>query len=364
MITSPLVQRVNAWLRDRVEPIAHELDHDSARLGEVLHEMGEQGWLALRRPLEYGGPNLNERDFRWFQEAIARTSGALAFLQTQHQSAVSMLAHCPNESLKMEVLPRMGDGQLRMGIGFSQLRRSGPPLLRATEVPGGYQLDGHLPWITGRGFFDQVLVAGELPDGSSVFGLIPFQNTQGPHGGMIALSDDMELAAMGSARTVTADLTGWRLPEDRVAFKRPPKWIHTNDVLNIALQGYFAVGCAQGSLDEMERRLPERLPEVRDAWRTLNQELEACRQGLYASDTGTEPDVRLRLRAWAIDLAVRCAHAAIATTGGSANRQDSPVQRRYREALVYTVSAQTVAVQVATVQRLAASRATNSGSVG
>lgn len=70
-----------------------------------------------------------------------------------------------------------------------------------------------------------------------------------------------------------------------------------------------------------------------------------------SADDSTTPE-RLKVRAWAIDFAVRCAHAAITSSSGAANSIHHPAQRIYREALVYTVSAQTPAVMEATLQRL------------
>jgi len=61
---------------------------------------------------------------------------------------------------------------------------------------------------------------------------------------------------------------------------------------------------------------------------------------------------RLQLRAWAIDLAVRCAHAAVTVSSGAANYSDHPAQRVYREAMVYTVFGQTTPVMEATLARL------------
>jgi len=63
-------------------------------------------------------------------------------------------------------------------------------------------------------------------------------------------------------------------------------------------------------------------------------------------------DERLAVRAWAIDLAVRCAHAAVTASSGAANSLSHPAQRIYREALVYTVSAQTTPIMEATLKRL------------
>ncbi|HJP83191.1 MAG TPA: acyl-CoA dehydrogenase family protein, partial [Fimbriimonadaceae bacterium] len=103
------------------------------------------------------------------------------------------------------------------------------------------------------------------------------------------------------------------------------------------------------------------LPFLHDSFAKLDQELSSCREAttqaqneFLHSEDGSESTTKTRLevRAWAIDLAVRCAHAAITASSGAANSTSHPAQRVYREALVYTVSAQTPAIMEATLDRL------------
>lgn len=314
--------------------------------------LGALGLLALKRPAKYGGPELPEPEFRTFQEESARASGTFAFLQTQHQSAVGMVARSANEAVCQRVLPAAADGSVRIGLGFAQLRRSGPPLLRAERIEGGYQIDGHIPWITGQGFFHEVLIGAALPSGEAVFGLVPFTLQQG-----LSFGEPMRLAAMEAAQTVTADLEGWLLRDEDVVFVKPSGWIQANDEINIALQGHFAIGNALGSLDVL-RVAAERKgnPVLADALKALEAELESCRVATARAQvqaSAANREERLQVRAWAIELAVRCAHAAIAATSGGANQLSHPAQRLYREALVYTVSAQTTPIMEATLARLA-----------
>jgi len=307
--------------------------------------------MAMKRPARFGGPEMPEPMFRDFQEEVARTSGALAFLQTQHQSAVSMLSRGENEVLAAEYLPQMGDGRKLVGIGFSQLRRSGPPVMRAAAADGGYILEGHVPWVTGWDFYEEFIIGAALADGRAVFGIVPLRKEAG-----IDVSEPMRLAAMGSANTVTLDFDRYFLPNERVSFHRPPNWIRENDQINIALQGHFALGCAEAGIDVVRESAERKsLPFLSDAADRLGEELLRCREATAeAQKTVAEEttQARLEVRAWAIDLAVRCAHAAIAASSGAANSVEHPAQRIYREALVYTVSAQTVPIMEATLSRL------------
>ncbi|MEQ1822546.1 MAG: acyl-CoA dehydrogenase family protein [Fimbriimonadaceae bacterium] len=345
-IASQMLKIAEDFLLSEVRPRAQEIDGDVAALGWALDGLAERGLLGLKL-----NPEVSEPDFRKFQELVARASGSLAFLQTQHQSAASLIAKSDNEDLKAEYLAQMATGAMRLGIGFSQLRRPGPPIMKATPSEGGYSLAGTVPWITGLDFYSEFVIGATLPTGEAVFGLVPFDNTS-----EISLGSVMPLCAMESAQTVSGEITNHFLPEEKVLFTRPSSWIANNDMINITLQGHFALGCAQAGIDVI-RQAYERKPFdfIVNSADHLLTELEECRAAATRSQELAESTQgRLHIRAWAIDLAVRCAHAAIAASGGASNSRAHPAQRIYREALVYTVSAQTTEIMAATLNRLTA----------
>jgi alkylation response protein AidB-like acyl-CoA dehydrogenase len=343
--------QVEAFLRDTVAVRAAEIDADPEALGEVLDAFFARGFGALRVSEAYGGPAWSPPDLAWFQRESARASGTFAFLQTQHQSAAAMLETSAPEAMRRAVLPGMRDGRRRIGIGFSQLRRPGPPVLRARAEGDGFRLDGHVPWVTGYGFFGEFLLGAALPDGRSVFGLALLQN-----GPSRAVSTPMALAAMNAARTVTVDFENHRLEADAVAFIKPPGWIQDNDRINVAQQGHFALGCAQAGLDVLranaegrgETPACETLSRLESEWEQVHADLEAW-QGDVAVEAVAH---RAETRAHAIDLMFRCAQAAVVSSAGAANSLHHPAQRVYREALVFSVSAQTPVIRAATLKRL------------
>jgi alkylation response protein AidB-like acyl-CoA dehydrogenase len=344
-----LLDATDAFLREQIAPQAEQLDQNPVALQSAFQLLGNRHWLTLLVPQHWQGRGVNELTFRVFQEQVARYSGALAFLQTQHQSAASRIAQSNNQALK-HCLSDMATGQQRIGLGFSQLRRQGVPPVTATPVADGYLLNGAIPWITGFGCFHQFIVGAALPDGRAVFGLMPLQNATQARGGTVEFSEPLALAAIGSTQTVTAQLTDWGLTGDRVLDLKPAGWIHESDRRNVLHHGFFALGCAQAGLDLVERA---DVPGAAVAGLSLQAELADCRQAMYHAqamqDTGMH---QLHLRAWSIELAVRCAHAAVTVSRGAANYASHPAQRVYREALAFTVFGQTPAILEATLARL------------
>ncbi|MEA5542729.1 acyl-CoA dehydrogenase family protein [Limnoraphis robusta Tam1] len=340
---SDFLQQTEAYLQTSVASIANEIDSSSSRLQQAFEGLGNLGVLALRVPQQWAGKQVSAEDFAQFQELMARYSGALAFLQTQHQSAAGMLMQSSNTELKEAYLPQMSHGKITVGVGFSQLRRSGKPTIIAKEVSGGYELNGNVPWVTGWTIFQAFIVAATLPDGGAVFGLVPFENIN-TSPGEIKLSSPMSLCAMTSTNTVSASLTQWFLPSEKVVSVKPAAWITENDEKNALKASFFALGCARAGLDILETAFDKKgFTFIQETVNILMEELYQCRTKIQQAQENPSLSLaeKYQLRAWAINLAVRCSHGAVIASSGAANLSQHHAQRVYREALVYSISGQT-----------------------
>ncbi|MBE9117047.1 acyl-CoA/acyl-ACP dehydrogenase [Lusitaniella coriacea LEGE 07157] len=344
-----------SYLQESVAPHAGDIDAGFDALQLALQGLGDRALLALKVPKQWQGKGLSPLEFHHFQETVASYSGALAFLQTQHQTAGALLANGTNEALKHAYLPLMGTGEVLVGVGFSHLRRQGKPTLTALEVDSGYELTGNVPWITGFGFFHHFIIGATLPTGEAVYGLMPLENLVQPAGGTLQFSPPMQLAAMESTNTVSARLEGWFLEKDRLITIEPRDRIREKDRKNVLNASSFALGCAKAGLTILQTAYHKKqFPFLLEAHNALEQELENCRRAILENlQTQTlNFEQRLSLRAEAIHLAQRCAQAAVTASSGAANGKSHPAQRVYQEALMFAVVAQTPAVMEATLARL------------
>ncbi|MEB3212814.1 MAG: acyl-CoA dehydrogenase family protein [Leptolyngbyaceae bacterium] len=363
---SEFLQTVHDWLLEQVAPQSMQLDTEPDALLNAFKGLGEQGWLALRAPHKKSGTTVDSATYFGFQFLLARYSGALAFLQTQHQSAAGFIAGGTNSHLKATYLSAMATGQHRVGIGYSHLRRPVSPL-HAVPDSDGYRVTGDIPWVTGEGFFEECVIAATLPSGDVILGVIPLvehfssesETRDSLQQGSLVISDPMPLMVMDVTHTVRVALNHWFIPARHVVDIKSANWLPMRDRQNVLKAASFALGCAQAGLDLITDAID------RKGWRSLtpyrNQLQQAvdtcftsCIQRLGQSSLA-EPEVEYRrqLRAQAVDLAGRCAQGAIATVGGASNLLHHPAQRVYREALMFTVTGQTPDVAQAILAQLA-----------
>ena len=349
-----LLSAWQSWLVEEIKPIANELDGNSSKLKTTLKAMGDRSWLALKVPVELGGSGLSELDYRLTQVELARVSGALTFLQTQHQSAASMLGNSQNKSLQQQFLPNMATGKALMGVGFSHLRRRGIPMVSAIETNSGYEISGKVPWITGYGFFSHFILGVTLEDDRELYGVLPFHN-QTQAGGSITCSQPMELMAIASTNTVSAKIDRWNLNSSLVVKIEPAGSVHQNSRGKILNHGWYAIGCALASLDILFVLAEKKqLDFLHQSWQSLSLQVERCQQKAISLTKDNNPsyEQKLKVRADAINLAQRCSQAAVIAASGAANYLHSDAARIYREALLFSVSGQTTDVMETSIRRL------------
>ncbi len=355
---SPLIGEIESYLIAAVKPNANYLDHDSAALSDAFHALGDRGWLMPRAPERWHGLGLSSLDYQQFQRTVARYSGALAFLQTQHQSAASLLLSSGNEALQQRYLPGMATGAQRLGVGFSQLRRQSQPF-RAEAVAGGYRLSGQVPWVTGADLFTDFVGAAVLPDGQAVFGVLPLVGSSaggysaGDSAGRLTVSPPMALAGMSATNTVQVDLEDWFLPTAAVVGTRRAGWIEQRDHTNPLSPLGLIFGCTQASIDILQTALGRR--QIKHAIAQRLPSKLAQLQVEFLSVFALPDDAfaqKIAFRGRAIALMQTCAGAATVAASGAANAIAHPAQRIYKESLVFSVSGQTTLGAIATLDNL------------
>ncbi len=335
-----------------LEPRAQETDLSPDPPADNIRILAEAGLVGITTPREYGGFGVSGAFQRLFTEILTAACGTTWFTLTQHLGACGMIAGSRNPSLCERFLRDMAAGRHLVGVAFGHLRRP-EPMLRAEEVPGGYVLSGVAPWVTGWPLLSGVVYGAVLPDERHVYVYVATEESES-----LRSSEPLPLCAMNASATTEVRLENRFVPdEDFIKFSSREEMAR-GDTNNIAGAVSPPLGCARASLKLLRRTAEKRkidfLTEAADA---LETEINACRTEGFRwadgpKDISEYKPGALGARAWAIELAVRAAHAAVAASSGAANSLQHPAQRLFREAMFYTVIAQTQDVMAATVRRL------------
>jgi len=363
------VFRPNAQAADREAPTANGVLAGNIRL------LADHGYFGLGVDTRYGGMGADDFTRREFTEIIAAACGVTAFTQQQFHSGGGFVGGASSEQMRADLLPKFAAGELVCGVAFSHLRRSGPPIVTAKAVDGGFLIDGRAPWVTGWSFIDGFMLGATVEQDSSpsrfgrgreeragvgsdgvqhLYAYVP------KSGNEHSMKPDapIELHVMNAADTVEVDLDSLFVPQSNVIGVSPAEKLRRNDYCGISGHVFLPLGCARGSVrylhDLAAQRGNTKLADIADAF---EREIDACRREAIrwngsCADMPNYKEHALGARTRSIELAVRAGHAAVTATGGTAQMLDRVPQRLMREAVFYTTLAQTPDVQAGTLDRL------------
>ncbi|WP_327181267.1 acyl-CoA dehydrogenase family protein [Streptomyces sp. NBC_01334] len=324
----PLVTRARSLADGLLAPHAEQVDQEEVPTSH-LAEIRRSGLLGLNAPKEYGGAAAPGAVLRETTEILAGACCSTWFVQAQHHTPVLTLAR--NEGPARErLLGPLATGELLSGVAYAHLRAYPRIPVRVTRERAGWRFDGTVPWYTGWGLNDVLLLAG-LTDTDEV--LFAFTEAREQPG--LRASAPLRLAALTAARTVSLELDGLWLPEEAVALRTLRERWSAADRLNTVNANPAVFGITEAALTLLDE----------DTAAPLRARLTEVRTQAYALTDGSAPHEhladRLALRTQASEVMRTATTAAVVTGGGRSMLLTNKAQRLAREALFLMVQAQT-----------------------
>lgn len=187
-----LREMVQRFARDRVSPIAADVDRDNVFPHHLWREMGELGLLGITVPEEYGGSGMGYLAHTVATEEIARASASVSLSYGAHSNlCVNQLKLNGTEAQKRKYLPKLCSGEHVGALAMSEEGAGSDVVgmkLRAEKRDGVYVLNGAKYWITNAPQADKLVVYAKTDPEAGSKGITAFivekgmkGFTQGPH---------------------------------------------------------------------------------------------------------------------------------------------------------------------------------------
>ncbi len=321
--------------------LADDIDRRAIYPKGILLRLGELGAFKLHMALNGRTPDFGAA-IRSITE-VSRVCGATGFMMWCHDVCGVYMEQSGNPALMGDALAHHAAAYTLGATGMSNPMKTFAGiealLLKARAVPGGFVVNGALPWVSNLGpdhYFGAVAaVEGDEGDAPREVMFIVHCNGQG-----VELRHCPTFSAMEGTNTFSVRMTDHFVPATQVIADPVRPFIGRIRAAFILLQCGMGLGVAQGAIDSMwqvERQLGHVNQFLEDRPDELQAELDALTERVntlartpYANDSPFLIDV-LDSRAHASELALRAAQSALLHQGARGYLMSSAVQRRVRE---------------------------------
>ena len=158
------------FARDRIAPIAAEIDESDRFPIELWPQMGELGLHGITVEEEWGGLGLGYLEHVVAQEEVARASASVGLSYGAHSNlCVNQVRRWANDEQKKKYLPGLISGDSVGALAMSEASAGSDVVgmkLKAEKSGNGYRLNGTKFWITNGAYADTLVVYAKTGEGS------------------------------------------------------------------------------------------------------------------------------------------------------------------------------------------------------
>jgi isovaleryl-CoA dehydrogenase len=165
-----LKDMINKFAKDKVAPIAQEIDKTDRFPRELFPQLGELGLLGITIPEKYGGSEMKYSDHLIAVDELSRFSASVALSYTAHSNlCINQINRNGNEYQKEKYLPKLSSGEFIGSLAMSEAG-SGSDVVsmktKAYKKGNKYILNGTKMWITNGPDCDVCFVYAKTGEGS------------------------------------------------------------------------------------------------------------------------------------------------------------------------------------------------------
>jgi len=361
---------VRRFARERIAPIAHEIDVEARFPQETMTELGQMGLLGCVVPEQWGGAGLDTVSYAIVVEEIARVCGSHALGLAAHNSLGCWPLYAfGTEAQKDRYLRRAAAGEILVSYGLTEPNAgSDAGGTRTTAVLDGdeWVLNGNKCWITNASYAGlYILTAVTDREKGPSGGITAFLVERGVPGFEVGKKEDK--LGMRASDTCTLTLQDVRVPKDAVlgevgrGFKNFMQVLDGGRISIAALALGLAVGAHEFSLDYSKEREAFGRPisgfqAIQWMLADARTEIEAARlmtwNAARKKDAGEDFALDSAMaKLYASEMAMRVTNNAIQIMGGYGYSADYPVERMYRDAKLCTIGEGTSEIQRLVISR-------------
>ena len=364
-----IAESAKQFAEAHIRPQMMEWDESQHFPKDVMHKLGEQGFLGVLVPEEYGGAGLGYQEYITIIEEITKVCSSIGLSVAAHNSlCTGHILQFGNDEQKKKWLPKLAAGEWIGAWGLTEAN-TGSDAMRmqcvAKRDGDDFILTGAKNWIT-HGISGDIAVVlartGELMDSNGITAFVVERGTPGFSGGK--KENKLGMRASETAEMIFDDC---RVPATNVlgkegeGFKQAMKILDGGRISIAALSLGIAKGSYEASVKYSQER--EQFGQPISRFQAISFKLANMAVRIQAAELLTRKAADLKNKGMkmttiaakakymASEVCVEAATDAIQIHGGYGYTKDFPVEKFFRDSKLCTIGEGTSEIQKLVISR-------------
>lgn len=364
-----IAEAVRNFGEQHIRPHIMEWDESQTFPVELMHKMGEQGFLGVLVPTEYGGSGFGYHEYVTVVEEISKIDSSIGLSVAAHNSlCTGHILQFGSEEQKAKYLPRLASGSWIGAWGLTEPNTGSDAGNMATvaEKDGDYYvINGAKCWITHGKSGDVAVVIVRTGERGDSHGMSAFIIEKGTEGFKAGRKENK--LGMRASETTELIFENCRVHKDQMLGAEGDGFIQAMKVLDggrisiAALSLGIAKGAYEAALKYSQER--EQFGKSISRFQAIGFKLADMRTQIEAAELLTQQASDMKNRGervtkqsamakyYASEVAVEVATDAVQIFGGYGYTKDYPVEKFYRDAKLCTIGEGTSEIQKLVISR-------------
>ncbi|MCL5267986.1 MAG: acyl-CoA dehydrogenase family protein [Bacteroidetes bacterium] len=357
------------FAQTEIKPVVMKYDESQEFPLEIMHKLGELGFMGVTISEKYGGSGLSYVDYCSIVEEISRVDPSIGLSVAAHNGlCTSHIYNFASGSLKEKYLPDLTSGRKIGAWGLTEpTSGSDSGAMRTVAVREGdnYVLNGTKQFTTHGSVGETIVVMALTNPSKRKKGISAFVLEKGMPGFSVGRKENK--LGMRASDTSTMLFENVILPVGNLIGNeeeglKQALWVLDAGRIGIAA---LSVGVAQGALDASAKYARERVQFGKPLaefeaiqWKIseMATKIDAARlltyKAAYLKDSGKDINLAAATaKYFASEIAVKCTEESIQIHGGYGFTKDFPVEKLYRDVKLLTIGEGTSEVQKMVIAR-------------
>ena len=354
---------IREFSEKQIKPRVMEFDEEQKFPLDIMHQLGELGFLGILVPEKFGGAGLGCTEYALVVEEIARIDPSIALSVAAHNGlCTNHINLFANDDQKNKYLRDLARGKKIGAWGLTEpASGSDSAGLQTTAVKEGnhYVLNGTKNFITHGGVGETVVVMAITDKSKGRKGISAFIVEKGTKGFQTGRKENK--LGMRASETTQLIFDNCHVPDENLignegeGFTQAMKILEGGRISIAALSVGLTQGCLESTISYSKERKQfgksiSEFQAIQFKLSDLATEIDAARLMTFKAAAMKDKnqkvvEIAAKAKLFASEVATRAANEAVQIFGGYGFVKDYPVEKFYRDVKLLTIGEGTSEVQ-------------------